>query len=484
MPLGRIVSWFAAAVLCAAPLISSVRSAPPAPPHFRTAADARAWGEKQERLGNYSDAALAYEIESGMRLHQGDPQAAEVERHRALRLATDLRLAIPVSEGPPVKNLAKWEPAQGCYLGVRDDFEGDYYGKSTGNADDFARRIDRPVAIAFDYDSYGRPFPIEWARREAKRGRGVQIAWEPKDIANVRDDEYLNKYAEDAARSGAPVFLRFGGEMNGGWTSWGRSPAAYRRAFRLVHEVMARHAPNVAMVWAPNAVPVSNIDEYYPGDDAVDWVGVSLYVVRFYDDHLNEPAWRDGPVGFIEPFYQKYAARKPLCLVECGVTRRSRVEGADADAFAAARWQDLFDAVRIRYPRLKMVCFFDRDNLTGAIPGRRLNDYALPDGSAALASVRDAVADPYFLGEVSDHPASSRAYLPVTTSFPPGYHGSVSASVCTYSLKPILNIQRGARTLRVTRPYRFAMPAGQGALVVTVRDEKGRAAKVQTVFAP
>lgn len=443
-------------------------------PSFRTAAAARAWAEAQERTGHYDAAAQAYEQEARLRRVTGDPQAAEVEQRRARRLETDVALAVP-GPVPPPHHLAKFEPAAGCYLGVLDG-EG-------GSADAFAERAGRHLALAFEYDAYGRPFPRRWVQRQASQGRAVQIAWEPNNIDAVGDDDYLERWADDAGQTGVPIFLRFGGEMNGAWTPWGRDPAAYRRAFRLVHDVMARRAPNVAMVWAPNAIPLENLDRYFPGDDVVDWVGISLYIVRFYDDDLQRPAWQDHPLTFIAPFYQKYAARHPLCLVEWGVTRRSRVEGADADPFAAARIEDLFSALKVRFPRLKMACAFDRNNLAGARAGRRLNDYSLPAGSLALAAYQQATSDPYFLTSVGDPAAggSPYAYRRLNGRLPPKYTGLVAVSVSTYALDPVLVVTRPGLTRIQRRPYEFVLPPGAGPLTVRVRDPRGRVARTVTL---
>ena len=419
-------------------------------PHFRTAADARAWGEARERAGQYEQAASAYEQEAAIRLRTGDPQAADIEHRRALRLKTDVALAVTAPVPASGQTLAKLEPAAGCYLGALDDYPSD-------DADNFARRIGRPLALCFDYSPYGARFPMEWARKQARAGRAIQIAWEPNDIQAVRDDEYLNGWAKDAARCGTPVFLRFGGEMNGNWTAWGRDPLAYRKAFRLVHAVVNRWASNVALVWAPGAVPTYNLDLYYPGDDVVDWVGISLYLVRFYDDDLRRPAWQDGPASFIAPFYAKYAARKPLCLTECGISRRSRAEGRDADFYASARIFDLLDAIKIRYPRLKMFCWFTRDNLETAGEGRRLNDYSLPEGSGALTAFRAAISDPYFLSRLGDAPPYR--YQVVGSRLPVGFTGSLSAAVSTYSLQPTLEVTRGGVTRRdrpSLQPFRAA----------------------------
>jgi len=453
------------------------------PPNFRTAADARHWGEAQQRQGNLSSAAVAFDIEAAMYDKLGDHQAAFVERRRSRRMITDLLMAVPSASAPITTKPAKLEPLRGCYLGVRDDPNGHYYGKPEAGAEDLARRLERPVTIALDYNLYGRPFPTEWATREKERGRAVQIAWEPGDIASVEENDYLTRWAQDAGKSGAAVFLRFAGEMNGAWTLWGRNPTLYRRKFRLVHDVMARYAPNVAMVWAPNAVPIDKLDAYYPGDDAVDWVGISLYLVRFYDDNLKRPAWQDSPAFFIEPFYRKYAARKPLCLVECGVTRRSWAENTNADAYAAARIQDLFDAIKIRYPRLKMACLFDRNNIVNAIPGRQLNDFALPAGSQVLAAMKREASDPYFLTAYEDNATAPVGYITVRDNFPTGYQGLVAASLITYALQPKLEIKRTSGQSTVARPYEFGQNGTPGTITVTVRDEHGHSAQTQTVFA-
>lgn len=447
-------------------------------PRFTSPAAARAWGEARERAGQFQAAGLAYLQEAAAYQRRGDGQGAEAERRRARRLLTDLAIGVSVPVSAPAK-LARLEPAAGCLLGALDQAA----DGRLGNADDLSRRLGRSLGVAFNYARYGEPFPVGWARQQARQGRLVQIAWEPQGgLAMVQDDAYLNRWLREAAGCGTGVFLRFAGEMNGGWTAWGRNPAAYRRAFRLVHAAAVRQAPNVALVWAPNAVPASGVDAYYPGDDAVDWVGISLYLVRFYDDNLQRPAWRDGPEGFIDPFYSRYAGRKPLCLVECGITRRSRVEGADADPFAAARIADLFDALRVRYPRLKMVCWFDRNNLTGASPARRLNDYSLPRGSLALSAFQAATSDPYFLGSAGER--APLGYARVSSRLPQGYAGPLVFSLSSYALDSAIMVTQGGKQARLTRPFRYFATPGRGPLRVRVVDKRGRVAATTLLAAP
>jgi len=438
-------------------------------PHFRTAAEARAYGEGREHARQYEAAASAFESEAVIRQRTGDPQAAEIQRRRAARLRTTLTLAITAPVPVKAPKLAKLEPVAGCYLGALDNYA------DRDDAGAFGRRIGRPLAVCFDYSPYGAPFPKEWARRQANAGRAIQIAWEPHNIHAVHDDAYLSQWAKDAADCGAPVFLRFGGEMNGNWTPWGRDPKAYRQAFRLVHTVINRYASNVALVWAPGAVPTYNLDSYYPGDDAVDWVGISLYLVRYYDDNLSRPAFNDGPAFYIAPFYAKYAARKPLCLTECGVSRRSHAEGRDADGYASARIFDLLDAIKVRYPRLKMFCWFTRNNLQTARTGRQLNDYSLPNDSPTLAAFRAAISDPYFLSRFGDTPPY--VYQVVGNRLPPGYVGSLSAAISTYTFAPTFGVTAKTQTRRTGHPFSLFVSPMLGLLTVQVRDETGKVAK-------
>ncbi len=457
----------------------------PSVPTFTSAALARNWGEAEEKAGRYDRACQAYLQEAALRVKIGDPEGAEVERRHAWRLGTSLTVGIPQPISQPA-TLAKLEPTAGCYIGTLDTpSEGRTFpGESMVGS--FQDRIGRNVAVAFRYIRYGQEFPFAWAHAQAKAGRAIEIAMEPYDIYSVSDDEYLEGFASDLNQSGVYCFLRFGGEMNGFWAPWGKDPGAYKKAFRVVHDVMAHIAPRVAMVWAPNMIPVGNIDQYYPGDDVVNWVGESLYVVKYYDDNPAQSGWQDNPSFYIDPFYQKYAGRKPFCLVECGVSREAHADnGKSCDDFAAARIADLLSAIKLRYPRLKMFCWFDRNNLNGADMDRRLNDYSLPPGSAALTSFKTCVADPYFLSTIATDtdPPGTVTYQPITTEFPASYNGPISIALSTYCLNPVIEVQRGGNTRVVQRPFDFIMPPGTGPVMITVRDDQGRAAKTVTYFA-
>ena len=182
---------------------------------------------------------------------------------------------------------------------------------------------------------------------------------------------------------GVGIILRFAHEMNGSWYAWDQDPTAYVAAFRQFATVIHERAPGVAMLWAPNsgsgypflggpyaAKPGSaaanaldtNHDgnltaaddpyaPYWPGDDAVDWVGISAYhwgntypwganVVPH--DGAFAAMLTGGGSGY--DFYATWAIghHKPMAVVETAAFWRPSGGGASELAIKQAWWRQVF----------------------------------------------------------------------------------------------------------------------------------------------
>lgn len=305
------------------------------------------------------------------------------------------------------------EPALGCYLGAfidRDHYLRSFQmdSQTHGDVQQFAQKVGRPHASFFMYREYkGKVgFPRDWARYLKKNGAIPHISLEPTDLSQVRDDAWLRKFMQDAKDLDWPVFLRFAGEMNGAWTRYHGDPPAYRRAFRTVYAA-SRRAPKVALIWCPNTVPQAEIDPYYPGDDATDWVGVNFYSVLFEDNDPNRPADHKNPTDMLDYVYRTYSARKPIAIGEWAASHRSALQDEDRPDFARTKIVQLYESLPTRYPRVKMVNWYDCDNLVKAQPGRQLNNYLLTDLTPVREAYRKATASPWFLGARKQHPAAS-----------------------------------------------------------------------------
>jgi hypothetical protein len=78
-----------------------------------------------------------------------------------------------------------------------------------------------------------------------------------------------------------PVYLRFGYEFDGPWNAY--DPLAFKQAWIYFHDkLVAKGVDNVALVWQSAAAcsPTFRgypMEAWYPGDEVVDWVGISYF---------------------------------------------------------------------------------------------------------------------------------------------------------------------------------------------------------------
>jgi hypothetical protein len=320
----------------------------------------------------------------------------------------------PASTGRPLPSqlpgLARLEPQDGAYFGVNLD-----WGNDTAEA--VSERLGVTPAVWVQFVA----FPLDAGARanldafvdQVAEVRGVAlITLEPNDgLASVSDDAIaeLAQALRDYTERGVPVLVRFAHEMNGSWYAWGQQPDAYVDAFRRVAEAV-HDIPGAAMIWAPNygagypfiggryeATPdtpefaaldtdadgaLTERDDpyapYYPGDDAVDWVGMSLY-------HWgNAHPWGENEVpeegAFVErltgtydgangdetavpDFYADYADGhdKPMAITETAAFWDPAGADPPTEEEIKATWfRQVFSTdVRARFPRLRMINWFE-----------------------------------------------------------------------------------------------------------------------------
>ncbi|MGA1821786.1 MAG: glycoside hydrolase family 26 protein [Thermoplasmatota archaeon] len=146
------------------------------------------------------------------------------------------------------------------------------------------------------------------------------------DILNGKYDQYLVEWAIGLRDLSEPIFLRFANEMNGDWTQWcswfyGLDPDLYIMAWVRIHTIFDYiGADNVQFVWNPHdrtypdykwqAPPL-----YYPGDDMVDWIGLTAY-----NNGITRPTevWRDFEECYLDLYddYMRRYSSKPFMITE------------------------------------------------------------------------------------------------------------------------------------------------------------------------
>lgn len=174
-------------------------------------------------------------------------------------------------------------------------------------------------------------------------------------------DADLRAWAREARGFGTPLFAEFGTEANGRWFPWNAwwngkergkgygdpatpdGPERFRDAYRRIVRVMREEgATNVLWVFHVNnrdipEAPWNRLEDYYPGDDYVDCLGVSAYGAQTpMDDEW--PEFRP-LMDAVVPRLTALAPSKPLLLLEFGATRGN--PGGDQAAWAERALSDL-----------------------------------------------------------------------------------------------------------------------------------------------
>ncbi len=218
---------------------------------------------------------------------------------------------------------AKYEPKVGAYLGMYAEADSALHNPMTGNPFYFysvPRLTHKKHAFYMVYMPYKS---VEFNHykshylRAKKSGCAMQVALQPVNgLHEVVDDDYLHRLAEQAKQTEIPIFLRFANEMNATSSTWGADKSLYIKKFRLVAKVMHKEAPNVVMCWSPNDWGHNGFDDaagWYPGDQYVDWVGVSAYPPYLANGESKHHTKFSDRIATI---YNAYADRKPIYLAE------------------------------------------------------------------------------------------------------------------------------------------------------------------------
>jgi hypothetical protein len=190
-----------------------------------------------------------------------------------------------------------------------------------------------------------------------------------KDVARGVYDAYYREFADTVKEFRDPVFISINHEMNGNWFPYSQdypgsavTAADFVAAWRhIVNVFRARGANNVAWVWSPNVPDVGSTPaaQYYPGDEYVDWIGVSFY--------------SGNNASALDAIYKTYAPRKPFFVTEWATAQEQSRYYADYPG--DAKWvEQFFRALSVRYPRVKAISWFQYDKEDGNFLLQRVSE--------------------------------------------------------------------------------------------------------------
>lgn len=221
--------------------------------------------------------------------------------------------------------------------------------------DSIAAKIGAEPSVAGYFQGWDQDFRADAVTRSWQKGALPIMTWESRPIASTNNvtsapayslpnivrgdfDSYLHQYAKAIVATGLPLGIRLDHEMNATWYPWaeddghgaainGNTAGSYIAMWRHVHDIFQAEGANslVIWIWAPNRVDnlttahqsLAYTRSLYPGDDVVDWVGMSGY--------LRPPYLTNQTYSFAETFGKtltqlRAISSKPIFLAEVGAS--------------------------------------------------------------------------------------------------------------------------------------------------------------------
>ncbi|NPA35833.1 MAG: hypothetical protein GXO47_03180 [Chlorobi bacterium] len=256
-----------------------------------------------------------------------------------------------------INNTKLIEPVSGIYHSAFPDFGGTEDIVTAEKIEDFEALANKEIVWAYFSNNWydNIQFPSTEVNTINAEGKIPFIRMMPRTnfdeggpdpnytMQKIIDGEFdaeLTQWAIDAANTNIPLLIEFGTEVNGNWFPWNGQyngageteeygapdmpdgPERFRDAYRHIIDICDTNgADNITWFFHINAYSEpdtdwNDIENYYPGDDYIDWLGVSVYGPQERNEDYQE---------FSEIMNDVYPvlinlSDKPIAILEFAIT--------------------------------------------------------------------------------------------------------------------------------------------------------------------
>lgn len=286
--------------------------------------------------------------------------------------------------------LSPYEPVEGAYLGAHvlanPEIEFDIM--------QFERAIDKDVAMTLRHYQMGDPLPKEWLLRCLAQKKVPYMVITPESAQLPYKEDVLEEVAKSFEDTyGIPMFVEFYPNPK----DFG-DPAQYISYFQIAKEIFKKHAPNVAFVWGVDMEDAYDSMIYYPGDDYVDWVGISMYFPIYKENQKYQVNIHDK----LSYFYDLYQDKKPIIISKLAVSHYSNYDHRFYVNEAEEIINQIYAQLPTRYPRIKAVNYIDIDNIKMAPDNKGQDNFRISTEPKITKIYQEAIKSQYYLQNIEE----------------------------------------------------------------------------------
>ncbi len=249
------------------------------------------------------------------------------------------------------------EPTSGIYHSAYPDFGGTEDIVTTERINNFERLVNKNIVWAYFSNNWYNniQFPLTAVNTINSTGKIPFIRMMPRTnfdeggpdpnytMQKIIDGDFdteLTQWAIDAKNTNIPLLVEFGTEVNGNWFPWnGQYNGAgetteygdpnlfdgaqrFRDAYRHIIDICnTNDANNITWFFHVDAYSKPDVnwnktENYYPGDNYIDWLGVSIYGPQKKDEDYQEFS------EIMNDIYPSLSnlSNKPIAILEFAIT--------------------------------------------------------------------------------------------------------------------------------------------------------------------
>lgn len=214
----------------------------------------------------------------------------------------------------------------------------DVYLPSLLDADRYALERNRAMLLTIE--------PWTWNRSERNTPQRLNAG-----IQSGEYDHYMRDICEVLDQMDSPITIRFAQEMDDYtsqfiWSGW--KPENYISAFQRMIGICREAAPRINVMWSP--LGYENMASYYPGDEYVDLIGLSVFGFQQWEQDIVGRALTFEDI--FAPRYERAAQfNKPIVVPELAYR---------GNAEYIQQWENDIRQRNPRFPNLVGVVYFNQ----------------------------------------------------------------------------------------------------------------------------